>query len=280
MYTPRQLGLTRYSPGRAARLQQQHVVLPTIADNEEDPPESPVEESQELLTPPAAATTVRRCDNFDSQISGITMDHALQGEEDNTNHADEEDEDIEFGQAGGFNEDEEEDGEEETALLNDYSAPTYSLNERLRHFMGCHITSKNRIAAEYVFMFQAYSYNKSLGPAKRADQNVRMVEQYKELIAMIPRDQFADDRVRSDMIKGFHGSKSKAKNAVDGMSPGGFFKKIQSVVPNVQARAAKMSDMVGKPLSELASGTGLTDAIKKHKVKMWKEKHTEVSTLK
>ena len=82
---------------------------------------------------------------------------------------------------------------------------------------------------------------------------------------MIPRDQFADDRVRSDMIKGFHGSKSKAKNAVDGMSPGGFFKKIQSVVPNVQARAAKMSDMVGKPLSELASGTGLTDAIKKHK---------------
>ena len=102
MYTPRQLGLTRYSPGRAARLQQ-HNVLPTIADNEEDPPESPLEESQELLTPPAAASTVRRCDNFDSQISGITMDHALQGAEDKTNHADEEDEDIDFGQAGGFN---------------------------------------------------------------------------------------------------------------------------------------------------------------------------------
>ena len=146
--------------------------------------------------------------------------------------------------------------------------------------MGCHITTKNRIAAEYVFMFQAYSYNKGLGPAKRADQNVRMLEHYKELIAMVPRDQFADDRVRSEMIKGFHGSKSKAKTAVDGMSPGGFFKKILSVVPNIQGRAGKMSDMVGKPLSELASGTGLTDAIKKHKVKMWKDKHKEVSTLK
>ena len=278
VYTPRQLGLTRYSPGRAARLQQQLGVLPTIADNEQDPPESQVEESQELLTPPAAASTVHRCDNFDSQISGITMDHALQGAEDYNPHADEEDENIDYGRGGGFNEEEEE--EEEVAPLNDYSASTYSLNQRLAHFMGCHITTKNRIAAEYVFMFQAYSYNKSLGPAKRSDQNDRMLEQYKELIAMIPRDQFADDKLRSDMIKGFHGSKSKAKNAVDGMSPGGFFKKIGTVVPNIQARAGKMSDMVGKPLSELASGTGLTDAIKKHKVKMWKDKHKEVSTLK
>jgi len=249
--------------------------LSTIADHEEDPPESPVEESQELLTPPpATSTTVRRCDNFDSQISGITMDHALQGAEDNS-QADKEDEDIDFERGGGFNEEEDVE-EEEVPLLNDYSAPTYSLNERLNHFMGCHITTKNRIAAEYVFMFEAYSYNKSLGPAKRADQNARMVEKYKELIAMIPRDQFSDDRLRSDMITGYHGSKSKGKNAVDGMSPGGFFKKIQSVIPKVQARAAKMAEMVGKPLSELASGTGLPDAIKKHKVKMWKDKHTEV----
>lgn len=104
------------------------------------------------------------------------------------------------------------------------------------------------------------------------------IEKYKQLIAEIPRDQFADDSVRANMIKGFHGSKSKQKNsAEDGMSPGGFYRKIQAVVPKVQARGAKMSEMVGKPLSELASGTGLPDAIKKHKVKMWKEKHTKVS---
>ena len=109
LYTPCQLGLTRYSPGREARLQQQGILL-TIDDNEEDLPESQQEESQVLLTPPPAPSTLHRSDNFDSQILGITVDDALKDAVEN-NHDMADDVDIDYGTGGGFN-DEDNDEEE------------------------------------------------------------------------------------------------------------------------------------------------------------------------
>ena len=58
---------------------------------------------------------------------------------------------------GGVKIDDKDIQEDEVTLLNDYSVSKYPVNERLNHFMGCHITDKNCIAAEYVFMFEAYS---------------------------------------------------------------------------------------------------------------------------